>query len=197
MTVKLNLPMCVLLIKSLDLVGYLPLSEWKKLDDVVVAIKSSEKYKAAWDEVYKKAEEIMANLKDKNQPMEEEVTKLQLELQELVAKNARRKDIKTLRQKIWDMANQSQFNIKAAQAELQEFQDKRMDLEAREEYIVEVDEDFYQTLDAKFHIDDKKYVEWEATSGFIKRLDTTNIESDMEIPVDTVVKKKKRSKKEA
>jgi hypothetical protein len=47
--------------------------------------------------------------------------------------------------------------MKFAQQALLDYQDHKMDLDARETYIVEVDDAFYHVLDVKFHIDDKKF----------------------------------------
>lgn len=45
-------------------------------------------------------------------------------------------------------------------------------------------------MDAKFHIDDKKFDPNDKTSWFVERLDTDNLKWEMEIPVDTVSENK-------
>ena len=186
---KLNVPQCVTLIKNLDAVGYLPLSEWKKLDEVVVAIKTSETYNWLWEDVKAKAEEIMKELKEKNEPLEAEANDLYKELDKLWDKEAK-KERKKIRQRLGELGNEWDKNLKFAQQSLLDYQDHKMDLDAREIYIVDVEDDFYQVLDAKFHIDDKKFDPDDKTSWFVERLDTDNLKWEIEIPVDTVSENK-------
>lgn len=186
---KLNVPQCVTLIKNLDSVGYLPLSEWKKLDEVVVTIKTSKTYNWLWEDVKAKAEEIMKELKEKNEPLEAEANDLYRELDKLWDKEAK-KDRKKIRQKLGELGNEWDKNLKFAQQSLLDYQDHKMDLDAREIYIVDVEDEFYKVLDAKFHIDDKKFDPNDKTSWFVERLDTDNLKWEMEIPVDTVSENK-------
>lgn len=186
---KLNVPQCVTLIKNLDAVGYLPLSEWKKLDEVVVTIKTSETYNWLWEDVKAKAEEIMKELKEKNEPLEAEANDLYKELDKLWDKEAK-KERKKIRQRLGELGNEWDKNLKFAQQSLLDYQDHKMDLDARETYIVDVEDDFYQVLDAKFHIDDKKFNPDDKTSWFVERLNTDNLKWEMEIPVSTVPENK-------
>lgn len=186
---KLNVPQCVTLIKNLDAVGYLPLSEWKKLDEVVVTIKTSETYNWLWEDVKAKAEEIMKELKEKNEPLEAEANDLYKELDKLWDKEAK-KERKKIRQRLGELGNEWDKNLKFAQQSLLDYQDHKMDLDAREIYIVDVEDDFYKVLDAKFHIDDKKFNPDDKTSWFVERLNTDNLKWEMEIPVSTVPENK-------
>ena len=186
---KLNVPQCVTLIKNLDSVWYLPLSEWKKLDEVVVAIKTSKTYNWLWEDVKAKAEEIMKELKEKNEPLEAEANDLYRELDKLWDKEAK-KDRKKIRQRLGELGNEWDKNLKFAQQSLLGYQDHKMDLDAREIYIVDVEDEFYKVLDAKFHIDDKKFDPNDKTSWFVERLDTDNLKWEMKIPVDTVPENK-------
>lgn len=186
---KLNVPQCVTLIKNLDSVGYLPLSEWKKLDEVVVTIKTSETYNWLWEDVKAKAEEIMKELKEKNEPLEAEANDLYKELDKLWDKEAK-KERKKIRQRLGELGNEWDKNLKFAQQSLLDYQDHKMDLDAREIYIVDVEDEFYKVLDAKFHIDDKKFNPDDKTSWFVERLNTDNLKWEMEIPVSTVSENK-------
>lgn len=181
---KLNVPQCSTLIKNLDSVGYLPLSEWKKLDEVVVAIKTSPTYNWLFDDVKAKAEEIMKELKEKNEPLEAEANQLYLELDKLWDKAAK-KERKKIRQRLGELGNEWDKNLKFAQQSLLDYQDHKMDLDAREIYIIEVEDEFYKVLDAKFHIWDKEFNPNDRTSWFVERIDTDNLKWEIEIPVTT------------
>lgn len=187
MTVRLNVPQCVTLIKNLDAVGYLPLSAWKDLDTVVETIQKSETYKWLWADVRAKAEEIMKELKDKNEPLDKEANELMAKMKTLEGKWAKKE-----RKKIWDrlqeLTTEWDKNMKFAQQALLDYQDHKMDLDSRETYIVEVDDAFYHILDVKFHIDDKKFNPDDKTSWFVERIDTESVESDVIMPGSTVTK---------
>ncbi len=186
-TMKLNVPQCVTLIKNLDAVGYLPLSAWKDLDTVVETIQKSETYKWLWEDVRAKAEEIMKELKDKNEPLDKEANELMAKMKTLEGKWAKKE-----RKKIWDrlqeLTTEWDKNMKFAQQALLDYQDYKMDLDSREIYIVEVDDAFYHILDVKFHIDDKKFNPDDKTSWFVERIDTESVESDVIMPDSTVTK---------
>lgn len=186
-TMKLNVPQCVTLIKNLDAVGYLPLSAWKDLDTVVETIQKSETYKWLWNDVRAKAEEIMKELKDKNEPLDKEANELMAKMKTLEGKWAKKE-----RKKIWDrlqeLTTEWDKNMKFAQQALLDYQDHKMDLDSRETYIVEVDDAFYHILDVKFHIDDKKFNPDDKTSWFVERIDTESVESDVIMPGSTVTK---------
>ena len=187
MTIRMNVPQCVTLIKNLDAVGYLPLSAWKDLDTVVETIQKSETYKWLWDDVRAKAEEIMKELKDKNEPLDKEANELMAKMKTLEGKWAKKE-----RKKIWDrlqeLTTEWDKNMKFAQQALLDYQDHKMDLDSRETYIVEVDDAFYHILDVKFHIDDKKFNPDDKTSWFVERIDTESVESDVIMPDSTVAK---------
>ena len=183
---KLNVPQCVHLIKNLDAVGYLPLSAWKDLDTVVETIQKSETYKWLWDDVKAKAEEIMKDLREKNGPLEAEANDLYRELDRCEGKWAK-KERKRINTRLQELATEWDKNLKVAQQTLLDYQDHKMDLDAREIYIVEVDDGFYQVLDTKFHIDDKKFNPEDKTSWFAERVDTDNLKWEIEIPDTTVV----------
>lgn len=184
---KLNVPQCVTLIKNLDAVGYLPLSAWKDLDTVVETIQKSETYKWLWNDVRAKAEEIMKELKDKNEPLDKEANELMAKMKTLEGKWAKKE-----RKKIWDrlqeLTTEWDKNMKFAQQALLDYQDHKMDLDSRETYIVEVDDAFYHILDVKFHIDDKKFNPDDKTSWFVERINTESVESDVIMPGSTVTK---------
>lgn len=177
---KLNVAQCVLFVRNLDNIGYVPLDVHKQIDDLVVTIQSSTQYKEIWDDVYAKANDIMERLKEKNMKLEGEVNKLTWELKALEDEKGKKKEKKALRQKIGEMSNEWAFNLKAAQSELQEYQDKKLDLDVREVYIVENIEDwFYELLDKKFHVSDKEYNPDDAMSGFVERIDTDNLNTEV------------------
>lgn len=185
--IKLNVPQCSLLIKNLDNVGYLPLSEWKKLDDIVVAIKTSNTYNDLFESVKAKAEDIMKELKEKNEPLDKEANELYEKLGKVEGKGAK-KEKKKISIKLQELATEWDKNLKVAQQTLLDFQDHTMDLDAREIYIIEVEDEFYKVLDAKFHIWDKAFNPEDKTSGFVERLDTDSLKWEMEIPGSTDTK---------
>ena len=185
--IKLNVPQCSLLIKNLDNVGYLPLSEWKKLDDIVVAIKTSNTYNDLFENVKAKAEDIMKELKEKNEPLDKEANELYEKLGKVEGKGAK-KEKKKISIRLQELATEWDKNLKVAQQTLLDYQDHTMDLDARETYIIEVEDEFYKVLDAKFHIWDKAFNSEDKTSGFVERLDTDNLKWEIEIPVSTDAK---------
>ena len=185
--IKLNVPQCSLLIKNLDNVGYLPLSEWKKLDDIVVAIKTSNTYNDLFENVKAKAEDIMKEIKEKNEPLDKEANELYEKLGKVEGKGAK-KEKKKISIRLQELATEWDKNLKVAQQTLLDYQDHTMDLDARETYIIEVEDEFYKVLDAKFHIWDKAFNSEDKTSGFVERLDTDNLKWEIEIPVSTDAK---------
>lgn len=178
---KLNVPQCVTLIKNLDAVGYLPLASWKDLDTVVESIQKSETYKKLWADVRAKAEDIMKELKEKNEPLDKEANELMAKMKTLEGKNAK-KERKKIWERLQEITAEWDKNMKFAQQALLDYQDHKMDLDARETYIVEVDDAFYHVLDVKFHIDDKKFNPDDKTSWFVERIDTESVESDVIMP---------------
>lgn len=180
-TMKLNVPQCVTLIKNLDAVGYLPLASWKDLDTVVESIQKSETYKNLWADVRAKAEDIMKELKEKNEPLDKEANELMVKMKTLEGKNAK-KERKKIWERLQEITTEWDKNMKFAQQALLDYQDHKMDLDARETYIVEVDDAFYHVLDVKFHIDDKKFNPDDKTSWFVERIDTESVESDVVMP---------------
>lgn len=191
---KLNVPQCVTLIKNLDAVGYLPLASWKDLDTVVESIQKSETYKKLWADVRAKAEDIMKELKEKNEPLDKEANELMAKMKTLEGKNAK-KERKKIWERLQEITAEWDKNMKFAQQALLDYQDHKMDLDARETYIVEVDDAFYHVLDVKFHIDDKKFNPDDKTSWFVERIDTESVESDVVMP-DTIVPENKISDEE-
>lgn len=178
---KLNVPQCVTLIKNLDAVGYLPLASWKDLDTVVESIQKSETYKKLWADVRAKAEDIMKELKEKNEPLDKEANELMAKMKTLEGKNAK-KERKKIWERLQEITTEWDKNMKFAQQALLDYQDHKMDLDARETYIVEVDDAFYHVLDVKFHIDDKKFNPDDKTSWFVERVNTESVESDVIMP---------------
>lgn len=193
-TMKLNVPQCVTLIKNLDAVGYLPLASWKDLDTVVESIQKSETYKKLWDDVRAKAEDIMKELKEKNEPLDKEANELMVKMKSLEGKEAK-KERKKIWERLQELTTEWDKNMKFAQQALLDYQDHKMDLDARETYIVEVDDAFYHVLDVKFHIDDKKFNPDDKTSWFVERIDTESVESDVVMP-DSIESENKISDEE-
>lgn len=186
-TMKLNVPQCRHLIQNLDSVGYLPLSAWKDLDTVVETIQKSDTYRWLWDEVKAYAEEVMKELKEKNEPLDKEANELYEQLKTVEGKGAK-KEKKKISTRLQELATQWDLNMKYAQQKLLDFQDHKLDLDSREIYIVDVDDAFYQILDTKFHIDDKKFNPEDKTSWFVERVNTEWLEWEVIIQDSTVAK---------
>lgn len=164
-TKKINLAQARQILKYLDNIGYIPLSIHAELDTLVETIIASEEYKKARADVEAKAEELLKEYNEKDSSLSKQIEELNKQFEW-----AWKKESKKLRQDIWVLEQTKKDEFESAKKQLNEFQNKRMDTEARDIIIAEVSPDLYETMERKFYIAD---FEWEAPK--IEPVDTDKL----------------------
>lgn len=166
---KINLAQARQILKYLDNIGYMPLSMHAELDTLIETIIASEDYKKARADVEAKAEEFLKEYNEKDSSLSKEIEELNKKFEW-----AWKKESKKLRQDIWVLEQTKKDEFESAKKQLNEYQNKRMDTEARDIFLAEVSPNLYETLERKFYIAD---FEWEAPK--VESVDTDKLVTEV------------------